>query len=91
MQVANDNNYVDVSCDLLNRIVIDGHIFTFSVSAWLEKFYAHPMYNPATKSYDNLGDNCYDGTWLAALALNCSINKMKEIGMESDVDILPLT
>jgi len=39
------------------------------------------MYNPATKSYDNLGDNCYDGIWLTALALNCSINKMKEIGM----------
>jgi len=54
---------------------------TLSVSDWYERFYAHPMYNPATKSYDNLGDNCYDGIWLTALALNCSINKMKEIGM----------
>lgn len=55
-------------------------LFFTTDSDWLVAFHNHPNYNPATVNYDNLGDNCFDGTWLAALALNCTVAKLKEIG-----------
>lgn len=47
---------------------------------FLEQFENHPNYNPETKSFDHLGDNCFDGTWMAGLAINCTIATLQKMG-----------
>ena len=46
----------------------------------IEQLYSHPEYNTNMMPYENLSDNCFDGTWLAAVALNCTVNRLKEMG-----------
>lgn len=42
--------------------------------------YAHPMYSKEASAYEYMAGRCYDHIWLAALALNCTNRRMKEIG-----------
>ena len=32
-----------------------------------------------------MSDNCFDGTWLAAVALNCTVNRLSEIGISDKI------
>jgi len=50
-------------------------------SELLEQFENHPEYSTSFRPFGSLSDNCFDGTWLAAVALNCTVNRLKEMGI----------
>ena len=52
----------------------------FVVSEFFEKFHKHPNYDSSTKDFEMFSDECFDGPWLAAVALDCAINRLQEIG-----------
>ena len=55
-------------------------LFIIVDAEFMEQFRNHPMYNPDTQRFDHLGDNCFDGTWMAGVALNCTVARLKEMG-----------
>lgn len=47
---------------------------------WLDIFRSHPDYKVVSAGFDDIGDNCFDSTWMVGLALNCTVTKLQEIG-----------
>lgn len=54
--------------------------FVFSVPEFLDRYYSHPLYTDVAKDYEFVSARCYDHIWLASLGLNCTDQKLKEIG-----------
>ena len=55
-------------------------LFIIVDAEFMEQFRNHPMYNPDTQRFAHLGGNCFDGTWMAGVALNCTVARLKEMG-----------
>lgn len=55
-------------------------LFLISASEFEERYFNHPDYNVAMKSYDFVSYQCYDHIWIAALALNCTAEKLTAAG-----------
>ncbi|XP_053374068.1 gamma-aminobutyric acid type B receptor subunit 1-like [Mercenaria mercenaria] len=52
-----------------------------------ERYYSHPTYNPIYKDTDIVAHQCYDHIWIAALALNCSDARLKQIEYPKTLDM----
>ena len=60
------------------------HYFLFKIihfisdSEFSERFLNHANYNPYKSIYDKQASRCFDGTWVAAMAMNCTIRTLNE-------------
>lgn len=52
----------------------------FTVSEFWTAFREDPMYDPSKAMFEREASRCFDGTWAAGLALNCTDAKLKEVG-----------
>ncbi|XP_053374069.1 gamma-aminobutyric acid type B receptor subunit 1-like [Mercenaria mercenaria] len=52
-----------------------------------ERYYSHPTYNALYKDTDIVAHQCYDHIWIAALALNCSDARLKQIEYPKTLDM----
>ena len=61
------------------------YYFLFADSEFIEQFHSHPEYNANKSEFEHMSDNCFDGTWLGAVALNCTVNRLREIGISDSI------
>ncbi|XP_045168365.2 gamma-aminobutyric acid type B receptor subunit 2-like [Mercenaria mercenaria] len=54
-------------------------------------YHHHKTYTPEMKQYDIVAHHCYDSIWVSAIALNCTIRKLKEIGHPKTLDMFTYT
>ncbi|XP_060600012.1 gamma-aminobutyric acid type B receptor subunit 1-like [Ruditapes philippinarum] len=50
-------------------------------------YHSHSTYLPAYKSNDFVAHQCYDNIWVSAIAFNCTIKRMAEIGHPKTLDM----
>ncbi|XP_052793035.1 gamma-aminobutyric acid type B receptor subunit 1-like [Mya arenaria] len=65
---------------VFNNPIEERGIANMTNSEFVQRFLSHPEYNEGSKPYDIVAAQCYDHIWLAALALNCTNERLMTMG-----------
>lgn len=63
-------------CKYLNCFLLQ-----FPDSEFLHRHINHPNYDTSFVGFEIAAVHCYDGTWVAAMALNCTTQTLEDIGI----------
>ncbi|XP_053374078.1 gamma-aminobutyric acid type B receptor subunit 1-like [Mercenaria mercenaria] len=51
-----------------------------------DAYFSHPEYNMDTNNFDFIAPQCYDTMWVAAAALDCTVQNMQKLGHQKTLD-----
>ncbi|XP_045167680.2 gamma-aminobutyric acid type B receptor subunit 1-like [Mercenaria mercenaria] len=54
-------------------------------------YHHHETYTPEMKQNDFVAHQCYDNIWVSAMALNCTVQRLEEIGHPKTLDMFTYT
>jgi len=63
--------------------IYDNRDYAILVSEFLDRYYKEPEYDSRTEPYHSVYGQAYDHIWMAALALNCTVNELSMSGTNS--------